>query len=88
MLETINCYLYADLFKDFLISHKSIYFFISTNSLFTVSSFAIHTFRGSENTVELGYNDHGYNEFKGITNKILRNFCSQSVTLLHKASPL
>jgi hypothetical protein len=25
-------------------------------------------------TVELGYNDHGYNEFMAIKNKILRNF--------------
>ncbi len=41
-----------------------------------------------EITVELGYNDHGYNEFTAITNKILRNFRSQIVTLLHKASRL
>jgi hypothetical protein len=31
-------------------------------------------------TVELGYNDHNYNEFTVITNKI---FWSQMVTLLH-----
>jgi len=36
-------------------------------------------------TVELGYNDHGYNEFTVITNKILRNIRSQMVILLHKA---
>ncbi len=40
------------------------------------------------NTVELGYNDHGYSEFTATANKILRNFRSQIVTLLHKASRL
>ncbi len=40
---------------------------------------------GFHRTVELGYNDHGYNEFTDITNKILRNFWSQMVTLLRKA---
>ncbi len=29
------------------------------------------------NTVKLGYNDHGYNEFTLITNKIMSHFWSQ-----------
>ena len=39
-------------------------------------------------TVKLGYNDHGYNEFTAITNKIWSIFGSQMITLLHKPSRL
>jgi hypothetical protein len=42
----------------------------------------------NKSTVKLGYNDHGYNEFTAITNKIFRKFWSQMVTLLLKASQL
>ncbi len=40
------------------------------------------------NTVELGYNDHGYNEFMAIMNKLRPNFLSQMVSLVHKSSRL
>ncbi len=40
------------------------------------------------NTVELGYNDHGYNEFTAITNSICKNSGSQMFNLVHKASRL
>jgi hypothetical protein len=39
-------------------------------------------------TVEYGYNDHGYNEFTPVRNKICLNIQSQVVTLLHKPSRL
>ena len=39
-------------------------------------------------TVKLGYNDHGYNEFTAITNKIDWYFWSQMGTSLHKPSRL
>ena len=42
----------------------------------------------SEGTVELGYNDHGYNEFTAITKIISWIFWSQMVTLEHKSSRL
>jgi hypothetical protein len=39
-------------------------------------------------TVKFGYNDHGFNEFTAVTNKICRILWSQIVTLLHKPSQL
>jgi hypothetical protein len=33
-------------------------------------------------TVELGYNDHGYNEFTAITNQIFRNFTDVTMSRL------
>ncbi len=37
-------------------------------------------------TVKLGHNDHGYNEFTAITNKICTISWSQMVRLLHESS--
>ncbi len=57
----------------------------------TISSFLkTITTKGNaiKRTVKLGYNDHGYNEFTVITNKININFWSQMISLLHKASRL
>jgi hypothetical protein len=40
------------------------------------------------NTVKLGYNDHGYNKFTAIANRICRFIWSQIFSLLHKVSRL
>ncbi len=37
-------------------------------------------------TIELGYNDHGYNEFTAIRNQISKNFVFQMFNVIHKAS--
>jgi hypothetical protein len=39
-------------------------------------------------TVELGYNNHGYNEFMAITNNCDSTFLVQMIILLHKPSRL
>ena len=39
-------------------------------------------------TVKLDYNDHGYNEFKVITNELCSAFWPQLMDLLHKRSRL
>ena len=43
---------------------------------------------GNKDTVEHGYNDHVYNEFMVIANKICGIIWSQMVTLQHKPSRL
>ncbi len=45
-------------------------------------------FKSGQNTVKLGYNDHGYNEFTAVTHKNYRHFWSHLATFLHKSSRL
>jgi hypothetical protein len=67
---------------------KNLNFIKIIKNVFVLATKASRNNKISQITVELGYNDHGYNEFMAIKNNYESSFQVRMIILLHKPSRL